>query len=368
MLKVYIITCHDVYNAGASLQAYALQHFLQSRGADAYIIDYKPEYLSFHYRLWQVRNPRFNHPLLREAYVLAKLPGRIWALFSGKKRKYDKFRTCYLRLTKRYETFQDLCEDAPTGDCYIAGSDQIWNPFFPNGKDPAFFLCFAPQSTRKLSYAASFGISEISDVDIERMRPWVKKLDAVSVREKTGLRILDKMAIPAVKVCDPVFLLDQEEWENMLHGQEISAGHILLYDFDKNPDIEKIANHFSHKTRRQVFSILPTATMKLSPMNPGPLEFLELIKSADMVLTNSYHAVAFSLLFQKEFYAFARKEPLNNRIIGLLKDADLEDRFFDNPQSFHEAQPIQWEYVKKRIEKQKETSVAFLDKECLNRK
>lgn len=367
MLKIYTITCHDVYNIGASLQAYALQRFLRSRGTDAYIIDYKPKYLSNHYRLWLVGNPKYNRPILREAYLLAKLPGRIRSLRSEKKRRFDKFRDHYLCLTKRYKSFQELCRDCPAGDCYIAGSDQIWNPFFQNGKDPAFFLQFAPQSARKVAYAASFGISEISSADAERMQPWLKSLDAVSVREKSGLEILMKMDIPAIKVCDPVFLLDKPEWESMAPNQKVPDGYILLYDFDKNPAIEEIAKCFSHRMGLRVCSILPTATMEISSCNPGPFEFLGLIKNASLVLTNSFHAIVFSLLFQIDFYGFSRKEPLNSRMVDLLRDIDLEERFCDSPMDFHDADAIRWECVNKRIEEWKKAAISFLERECLER-
>ncbi len=364
-MKVYTITCHDVYNIGASLQAYALQRFLRSKGADAYIIDYKPEYLSGHYHLWTVRNPKYDRPFLREAYLLAKLPRRIRALGSERKRSFDAFRNHYLCLTKRYTTFQALCRDCPAGDCYIAGSDQIWNSFFQNGKDPAFFLQFAPQSARKIAFAASFGISELAAADIDRMRPWLKELDAVSVREKTGLEILTKMGIPAIKVCDPVFLLDKQEWKSMIPEHGTSTNYILLYDFDRNPAIEEIAIRYSRITGQRVYSILPTTSKEICVQRPGPLEFLVLIKNAGLVLTNSFHAIAFALLFHKEFYAFARKEPLNSRMIDLISDLGLEGRFCDNPLGFHEAEEIHWEYVERIIDEWKKTAISYLERECL---
>ena len=76
-MRICTITCHDVYNAGASLQAYALQTYLKSLGHDVKIIDYKPDYLSQHYRLDVVANPKYDKPLLKQAYLLAKLPGRL---------------------------------------------------------------------------------------------------------------------------------------------------------------------------------------------------------------------------------------------------------------------------------------------------
>ena len=96
-MKIATITCHDVYNYGASLQAYALQHYLESIGHNCQIIDYKPDYLSNHYNLRSVANPRFDKPMLRQLYLMAKLPGRIGSL--SRKRRFDRFTSDYLHLT-----------------------------------------------------------------------------------------------------------------------------------------------------------------------------------------------------------------------------------------------------------------------------
>ena len=79
-MKINTITCHDVYNHGASLQACALQHYLQSEGHDVEIIHYKPDYLSRHFNLWMVANPIFDKPIVKQLYLLAKLPGRLCSL------------------------------------------------------------------------------------------------------------------------------------------------------------------------------------------------------------------------------------------------------------------------------------------------
>ena len=365
-LKVFIITCHDVYNVGASLQAYALQHYLEKRNVDSCIIDYKPEYLSGHYNLWKIGNPKYNLPLLREIYLLAKLPGRMRALYSRRKRRFDDFRKQHLKLTKRYGSYQELYEDCPLGNCYIAGSDQIWNPIFQNGKDPAFFLQFTPKSCKRIAYAASLGISELSQMDSSRMYRWLKTLDAISIREKKGREILKEMGIPATYVCDPVFLLNELDWEQIIPDLRIGSGYILLYDFDRNPDVEEIARRYSRMTGNPVYSLLPTASKDIFTCDAGPLEFLSLIKNASLIITNSYHAIVFSLLFQKDFYSFARKEPLNIRLIDLLEEVGVEERFFDDPIRFHEAEPIQWHLVKKRIEELKVRGMSFLERECLH--
>ena len=156
-MQICTITCHDVYNAGASLQAYALQAYLKSLGHDVKIIDYKPDYLSRHYRLDIVGNPKYDKPILRQAYLLAKLPGRLRML--PRKRAFDSFTAKYLDLTRRYASNAELKADPPEADIYFAGSDQIWNPLFSNGKDPAFYLDFVRRGIRA-AYAASFAVEE----------------------------------------------------------------------------------------------------------------------------------------------------------------------------------------------------------------
>ena len=110
IMKIRTITCHDVYNLGASLQAYALLQYLEGKGHDVQIIDYKPDYLSRHYKLWVVANPIFDKPLIKQLYLLAKLPARLWAL--RRKKVFDTFTTKYLKLTKRYNSYEELKTDA----------------------------------------------------------------------------------------------------------------------------------------------------------------------------------------------------------------------------------------------------------------
>ena len=178
-MKIKTITCHDVYNVGASLQAYALVEYLRNLGHQAEIIDYKPPYLQ-HYQLTGVANPRYDKPVLREIYQLLKLPGRIAARKSRRKKNFDIFTEKYLpRTSKTYSSIEELKADTPEADIYIAGSDQIWNPLFQNGKDPSFFLQFAPNSSKRISYAASFAVDALAAEDSGRLKEWLKNLDAI---------------------------------------------------------------------------------------------------------------------------------------------------------------------------------------------
>lgn len=357
-MRIKTITCHDVYNLGASLQAYALAAYLGACGHDVQIIDYKPGYLSRHYSLTYVANPRYNRPLVRGAYLLAKLPQRLKARRSLRKKRFDAFREAYLPLTaRRYESAGALSEACPAADVFIAGSDQIWNPVFPNGKDPAFFLAFVPDGKKKISYAASFSVDELAQADRDRMRPWLERLNAVSVREASGVRLLGGMGIPGVQVMDPVFLLGRQQWEEIAVLPDAS-GYILVYDFDQSARIRQIARALAMETGKKIVSVFPMEGADEVWADMGPREFVGAVENAGYVISNSFHATAFSLIFGREFYVVNREEKINTRMRDLLAAVSLEQRLISAPPE--SLSPVAWDDVRQRLEPMILESKAFL--------
>lgn len=325
-MRIKTITCHDVYNLGASLQAYALATYLKSFNHDVQIIDYKPDYLSRHYSLTWIANPKYDRPFIRQAYILAKFPGRLRARRSLRKRRFDEFRRVYLPLTVlRYSSAEELQRNCPEADIYIAGSDQIWNPVFPNGKDPAFFLEFAPEDKKKISYAASFSVDSLSQTDKERILPWLRRLDAISVRETSGVSILEDMVLDGTQVMDPVFLLAKKQWENLAIRPDIE-GYILVYDFDQSALVRSIAAALARQTGKRIVSVFSMDGADQVWSDMGPREFLGAILHADCVISNSFHATAFSLIFEKDFYVVNREEKINTRMRDLLGTLGLDDK------------------------------------------
>lgn len=358
-MNIKTITCHDVYNLGASLQAYALAEYLRQLGHDVQIINYKPLYLQ-HYRLSGVPNPRFDKPFLREAYQLAKFPGRLYErLTSRRKKVFDAFTAKYLPVCEvAYPSNEALKAVPPEADLYIAGSDQIWNPVFQNGKDPAFFLDFVPEGKKRISYAASFAVDALPAEDQARMKHWLTKMDAISVRESSGVSLLENMGIRGCQVMDPVFLLKREHWVKLAHrpGEE---GYILVYDFDRSPVIAAIATELATKTGRKIISLFPMEGADEVWQNAGPLEFLGAVLNAGIVLSNSFHATAFSLIFQKEFYVLNREEKINTRMRDLLGSVGLENRLIPSPDELTE-HPISWDDVSTRLSSLIESSEHYL--------
>ncbi len=358
-MKICTITCHDVYNVGASLQAYALQAYLKSLGHDVKIIDYKPDYLSKHYRLDIVGNPKYDKPLLRQAYLLAKLPGRLHLL--PRKRAFDDFTAKHLDLTKRYASNDELKADPPEADVYLAGSDQIWNPLFPNGKDPAFYLDFVRQGVRA-SYAASFAVDEFPQELRKVTAQYLQRLDHIAVRESSGLGVLEALGITgAVTVLDPVFLLDREQWEVMVETPaECKKPYLLVYDFDNSAAIRKLAERLAAEHGWAIYSIfdLPYAERCFSLC--GPEAFLGLIRGAAFVLSNSFHATAFSVIFEREFAVVERTEKINTRMRDLTALLGLSDHMVSA-----DAEPAlstDWAAAASRLSGEITRSKAYLDK------
>lgn len=331
-MKICTITCHDVYNHGASLQAYALMKYLENRGNSVEIIDYKPDYLSEHYNLFSIDNSKWKKNILTKSIYLAlKIPYKIPSL--KRKKEFDKFTQKYLKITnKRYTSNDELKSDIPKADVYLCGSDQIWNSLHKNGRDKAFYLDFVPDDKIKAAYAASFATDSIEEKYQDMVKQNVSRLDAIGVREISGVKILNKLGIDrAVNVLDPVFLLDKNEWSKI--GREsFNDKYILVYDFDKNPLIEKLAKDIANKSGYKIYTInnYKSGYEKRSFRFSGPETFVSLIRNSEFVISNSFHAVAFSIIYEKQPVIVNRTEAINTRMRDLLKDIGLEHRLINS--------------------------------------
>ena len=363
-MRVATITCHDVYNYGASLQAYALQQFCEQAGADYHIIDYKPDYLSQHFKLSVVANPRYNFPIVKQLYLLAKLPGRIRDL--KKKRIFDNFTTNYLHLTStRYHTCDDIRNSLPEADLYIAGSDQIWNTLFRNGHDSAFYLDFVGSRGKKISYAASFATDKIHKDANSFVSKMLRNFNEISVRETSALQLLSKLGQnKATLVCDPVFLLNRGQWIQLLKSTiQPKEDYILVYDCERSSKIRNVALKLKEQTSLPIYILSKTAGRYADKdfSLVGPLEFLSLILNARYVIANSFHATAFSIIFHKEFFIVNRSESINTRMHDFLSYLGIPDRIISTTTSLN-LKPIDFIDVSHKLDFLINESKSFINK------
>jgi hypothetical protein len=361
-LKVNTITCHDVYNFGASLQAYALMKYLEDLGHEVQIIDYKSDYLS--YNIWAIGEKWDKNIMMKFIYYCYVIPKRIG--MKKRRERFDQFTSEQLNLTAQsYSTFSKLEDNPPIADVYFAGSDQIWNPLLPNGKDRSFYLDFVPAGKVRASYAASFSVNEIA----EELQPFVKtmlaKLDFISVRETSGVELVRSLGFEDVKaVFDPVYLLPKNAWKQLSLAPKIKDKYIFVYDQENNALLREAAVYLAKKYKFKIVAIealYPLRYADIKIKDAGPREFLGLIENCEICLTNSFHCISFSLIFNKNFYLFKRTHlKVNSRMIDLLHNLGLSNRIIESFDGKWQTEEIEYREVNNKVEIGRTSSCKYI--------
>lgn len=373
-MKIKTLTTYDVYNYGASLQAYALLQYLILQGHEVEIIRYQPDYLSrkYDYKWVNPESKMSHHAVTRGIYRIAKFIQRQMTM--GRKRAFDEFNHGALKETSMcYHTFDELKVIPPQADLYLCGSDQIWNVFYDAGRDPAFYLEFVPEGSKRASYAASFSYLDIDDVNTARIAASLKKFDGVSVREYHGLEILKGMGIEGTWVLDPVFLLPVEHWRTFakkgnLEKKSHREPYLLIYDFEGNDLLKEAAMVYARQHHLKMYAIVDTYPLRYADKNfkkAGPIEFVQMIEGCSAFMSNSFHGTAFSIMFHKPMFVFRRnRHAVNSRMESLLQLFELKDCMIDGVSDMLASlsRDFDWDKIEGIKEKQLAVSVDYLKK------
>lgn len=327
-MKIKTLTTYNVYNYGASLQAYALMKYLQNKGHEVEIINYQPEYLrrKYDYKWVNPESKMSKYLLTRFAYRIMKFLQRQTTL--KRKKAFDVFTDHLLIQTDiKYLSYNELKNNPPKADLYIVGSDQIWNVFYETGKDDAFFLDFVKKG-KKASYAASFSYLNIDSENKKRIKRLLEDFTSVSVREYHGVNILKEIGIESTWVLDPVFLLSKNEWEILINKYNKKEKYLLIYDFEGNKSLKKFAIKYAKEHNLKIYSIndtYPLAYANKNFNNAGPIDFLTMIYYCDAFISNSFHGTAFSIIFNKPVFVFNRnRHKVNSRMESIMTLFKLE--------------------------------------------
>ena len=313
-MKICTITCQNADNHGARLQCYALVKHLQKQGHTVEVIDYRPDYMRDP-ELWYW--PGFS----------LKQWAKLFLQFSYRRRNvlrhqsFDEFSKKYIPLTRIYHNIEELREDPPKADMYMAGSDQIWNTTFRNGTDPGYYLDFGSKDVRRESFAASFATTEIVPSAREFVKENLKRFDKITVREQSGLKILEDLGYHGTLQDDPVFMLSAEEWDEIADGTGEGEKYVLVYDFYADKKIKKEAQLIAAEKKCKVYAIgpmdLPYADKNF--VCSSPETFVALIKNATYVVSNSFHGTVFAMIYHVPFKVVDRPDGLNVRMHDLLE-------------------------------------------------
>lgn len=260
---------------------------------------------------------------------------------------------------------------------FISGSDQLWNPLCENAAGPEFFLDFADDDKIKLSYASSLGNSQTADENFKKKyQPLVKRFQGVSVRENMGIEGCKEIYdVDAVKVCDPVFLCDPEEYEELARRSPLDLQgkkYLLSFILDPNPQKKAIIEQTANQMGLEYINLVDLTdgtekAKRLGLENTKPFasveDFLCYFKNASFIITDSFHGTCFSVIFNREFMSLANYGRGEKRVEELLKWLGIDGRILydlDNETPNFASNRIDYGKVNREIQKSRKASQKWL--------
>lgn len=358
MKKIAIVTLTGNINYGNRLQNYALQEAIKKDGYDVktlWNIDKKGGIFCFikeiikiflnYFRFHKLSKRKLSFFYFGKKYIKRTL----LPVFTGSNLNY---------LNEKYDKF-------------VIGSDQIWNCEFNKNCFGEFEFANFADENKCVSYAASFGISEIPEKYKKKYIKGLNGIKKISVRESRGSEIVKELTGKAAKVVlDPTMLLTKKDWEKMIEiPREKEEEDFLLTYFLGGMSLEarKFIEEYAKKRRLKIIELC-NENNKYYYYNPG--EFLYLLNHAQIVLTDSFHACVFSILFQKPFYVLERRDcgfSMNSRLDTLLNRYNLSEKKINEASDMGKIEVYKYKNyqdIEEQIEKDREESLNFL-KEAL---
>lgn len=386
--KVGIVTLyHNNYNFGGLLQAYALPTALKKYlGIPAEQIDYLflPEQ--------ETKTEKHKNNI-----SISKIINLVGFLFfnrleksnlNKRKKAFEQFMK-YIPHSDRVYGYDNICESLKVYNTFICGGDQIWidckkMPWFRTEDSRVFTLRFVPEGVKKISYAPSMAVLELTEEFKKEFCIGVNRLDRVSVREKRSLPVLRKLTDkPVTVVVDPVLLLKESYWLKEINCSGKKEKYILCYLLSDSISQRKALTKLAKKLNCKIITfphILANAVRKcdlffgnIHDYTSGPREFIGLIKNAEMVITDSFHACVFSMIFKTPFAVFERnkigeKGNMNSRIYDFLEEYHLENQLVTEKEltEMKEIPKIDFTYAHKHWEKRRQESLKYLENALKN--
>lgn len=385
MKKIGLVLSYKETNYGAQLQAYATQVMVEALGHTTEIIDYSPKkgdrhivlcrgLLTYLYQQFLFKRKAKKHTTSNDPLFLKNKEERIT--------QYHQFIERRLHNIVKVSGYTALAARGKEYDAVLVGSDQKWAPGFSFGN--MISLRFVPDDVRKISYATSLGVSEYPKYCWPTSRKAWKRIDFLSVREQQGADIIKQVCgpdTPVQVVVDPTYLMTKTQWEELIPVEKKSEQKYVFCYFLGNDDTSKqIARQFADEKKLKLVSVLSKESY--SPIDQTfadelvigntPEDFINWIRGAEYVFTDSFHGTAFSVINEKQFFIFYRKRAeatsRNSRIDNILGKWGLKDRLvLPGVQDivFSTLKDIDYEKVNTLVGQEREKSLAFL-KEALH--
>ena len=382
MKKIGLAVVTYVNNYGSFLQSFATQQVIRGLGYDTEVINIdgvnatikKARKKYFLKRCFNI-NELKSYAVTIHGIVKGKLDKKYAKDIRTRNNVFNNFRKEYFNfspVTKTWEEMSLLCEQYAA---VVVGSDQLWRPV--NIEGDFYTLNFVPDEINKVAYSTSFGVSSLPKKTAEKAKKFLNRINSLSVREVSGQKLVKELIgkdIPVV--CDPTMLLSAEDWDKYVDKKPlIDSPYILCYFLGSNEEYLKFAKRMKQEKGLKIVGLVHCAGynkhvdvyMDEMPFCAGPLEFINLIKHAEYVLTDSFHCCAFSILFKKDFFAFRRfadndEMSTNDRLVTLFDWTGIKGRLLNGTEDITNSlfTPIDYEYVMSRIQEKREDSMKYL--------
>lgn len=346
MKKAAILTFSRAHNYGALLQTYALLTAINTAGTKAEVLNYLCPAIETQYAAFSLGAKSSPADIL---WRLLLTPRRL-----AKHIIFYPFQTNYLKLGHRISK-KNLTSLNRKYDVFVTGSDQVWNTEI-TASDTAFFLDFVEDSSKKNSYAASFGREELDSKEKAFIAPLLCSFNKLYVRETQAEKIVKELTgRDAPVVLDPTLLLDKKQWESVAI-RPTSTKYVFMYLLERDPKIIAFAKNLAAE---KGLKLIDSRKILIAL---SPRRFLGHILNAQYIVTNSFHGTILSINFNKEFFTDLLPPPakVNSRIENIMSLAGLEHRFIQNIKK-NGIKNINWNKVNDIINKQRQKSLNYLN-------
>ena len=369
-MKIGVLTLPLHNNFGGILQAYALQQVLNNLGHDTVLID-KSRYVSL--GPWYKKYPIYFKRAIRKYLGRENLIVRADVAINNASKIISTHTEPFIEKHIRRIFTRDF-SNLRKGDfdAFIIGSDQVWRPKYFFSKIENAYLDFAKEwNIKRIAYAASFGTDEweYNEEETANCTTLLKKFNAVSVRESSAVKLCEeKFGVKTQHVLDPTLLLNKEDYIKLFERTKTpqNEGNLFCYILDESIEIDTIISRISKEkglTPFYVNSKYNNAEAPLEERIQQPVEkWLRAFYDAEFVITDSFHACVFSIIFNKPFIVYGNKERGFARFESLLKLFKMEERLVCSPDEVNKMlqTPIDWERVNSIHKQMKEKSLSFL--------
>lgn len=384
MKKTAIVSCYFIHNYGSMLQAYATQKLLdklhienETINVSGFLGEFRKAQYSYILKSG-INSDIFRDRLGKAKNILIKKFLRNDYTRNIKQRdiKFDDFAESRIRKSQVYVSLEDLANKC--GDNYgavLIGSDQLWLP--ANIAANYYTLNFVPEELNSVAYATSFGVSELPEDAAQMARAFLPKIKHISVREQSGQALVEQLTDRKVPVvCDPTLLMTGEEWMKIQQEAPlVEEPYIFCYFIGKTPLHREFARRLKEKTGYKIvafthvdhFVKCDEGYADETPYEAGPAEFVNMIRNAAYVCTDSFHCSVFSILYKKEFYTFRRftsqtKQSTNSRLDTLFDLVGISGRMLQGDEQIERCMEmhIDYETVHQNLDRVRARSMEYL--------